>query len=282
MPAKADLHIHTTASDGKASPEEVVGGAQSSGLSVISITDHDTITGVRAAQKEAGQHHIEVLTGVEITSSFGNRDCHLLAYHFDLTDRCLNRLLRHHQKVRRQRAICIIDQLRKEGFQIDLDEILAETPGNSVGRPHIAAVLQKKGCVASMKEAFIRYLSDKKLDGISSEFHKSSEVIETVHQAGGAAVLAHPGCLYNTEEMNQFIRQGIDGIEVAHPSHRPKMKTELKNLADKHQLLITGGSDFHGEAEDASSHLGTAAVDIARVKEIKVFCGNDQELTPKV
>src|SRR5699024_9032595 len=107
------------------------------------------------------------------------------------------------------RAADILDQLRKKGISVGLDETLAETSGNSVGRPHIAAMLQKKGYVASVKEAFIRYLNDKKLNDTNSDFQKSEEVIETVHQAGGAAVLAHPGRLYNSEEMNQLIQQGI-------------------------------------------------------------------------
>jgi predicted metal-dependent phosphoesterase TrpH len=282
MQAKADLHIHTTASDGKASPKEVVCRAEKSNLSVISITDHDTTAGVWAAQKEAGQCLVEVLAGAEITGSFKNRDCHLLAYHFDLTDDRINTLLKHHQKIRIQRAACILDQLRKKGISVGLDETRAEAPGRSVGRPHIARMLQKKGYVASVKEAFLRYLNDKKLEDTNSEFQKSEDVIKTVHQAGGAVVVAHPGRLYNSEEMGQLIRQGIDGIEAVHPSHHSKMKTELKNLADKHELLITGGSDFHGKAEEAPSRLGTHTVDSCRVTEIKEFCSSFRELTANV
>jgi predicted metal-dependent phosphoesterase TrpH len=282
MQAKADLHIHTTASDGKANPEELVCRAESSNLSVISITDHDTIAGVRAAQKEAERRLIEVMPGAEITGSFKKRDCHLLAYHFDLTDDGINALLKHHQKIRVQRAARILDQLRKKGISVGLDETRAETPGHSLGRPHIARMLQKKGYVASVKEAFMRYLNDKELEDTNSEFQKSEDVIKTVHQAGGAVVVAHPGRLYNSEEMGQLIEQGIDGIEAVHPSHHSKMKAELKDLAAKHELLITGGSDFHGKAEEALSRLGTHTVDSYRVTKIKEFCSGFRELTANV
>jgi predicted metal-dependent phosphoesterase TrpH len=282
MTAKANLHIHTTASDGKTKPRKLVRRAAHLNLSVFSITDHDTTAGVLAAQEETEQYDIEILTGVEITGLFNNRECHFLAYHFDLADQQLNALLRQHQKIRRERAGRIINQLRKKGLQIDLDETLAEASGNAVGRPHIAAMLKKKGYVRSIKEAFIRYLSDGKLEKTDMGFRKCGEMIKTVHRAGGAIILAHPGRMYSKDEMQELIQKGIDGVEVVHPSHNAGIKTELRLLTEKHQLLITGGSDFHGNAEDIPSHLEKHTVDEGRVTKLKDYCSKFREPLVKV
>jgi predicted metal-dependent phosphoesterase TrpH len=282
MAAKANLHIHTTASDGKTKPRELVSRAAHLNLSIISITDHDTTAGVSAAQEEAKQHDIGILNGVEVTGLFKNRECHFLAYHFDLNNQQLNKLLKQHQKVRRERAGFIIRQLRKKGLQIDLAETLAEASGNAVGRPHIAAMLMKKGYVRSAKEAFIRYLSDGKLKNTDTGFQECEKIIKIVHRAGGAVILAHPGRMYSIDEMKQLIRKGIDGIEAVHPSHHTEMKTKLRRLAERHQLLITGGSDFHGTSDDIARQLENHTVDITRVTKIEDYCLKLREPFAKV
>lgn len=275
---KADLHLHTTASDGTLTPEEIVRKAEASNLSVISLTDHDTTAGLLRAQKEAKSHGIEVLNGAELTCRFNGRDCHLLAYLFDREDAGLNKLLEYHQKQRVDRASDIIHQLSKKGINIDLDEIIAEANGSSLGRPHIAAVMEHKSIVASQKEAFIRYLSDQKLEITPPKYRTVEEAIDVVHLAGGVGILAHPGRLYKQEELDLLVQKGIDGIEVVHPSHTDALQSKYRKFADDHQLLKTGGSDFHGKTAEESSKLGKITIDQQRVTELKEGCRKYQKV----
>lgn len=269
----ADLHLHTTASDGKSTPKELVQKAAELQLSAIAITDHDTTAGVAEADKVIKEHNnTELITGVEITCKFKDNDCHLLAYDFILDNKGLNKLLKEHQELRVNRASRILHQLSKKGIKIDLDEVLAEANGSPVGRPHIALVLQDHGIVASFREAFIRYLSDSKIEKVPVAYRRIPDVVQIVHQAGGATVLAHPGRLYGDEEMKQLIKEGVDGVEVVHPSHRPGIQKRINNFADEYQLLKTGGSDFHGYTDKQASPLGKVIVESKRVNDIKSYC----------
>lgn len=244
--AKADLHIHTTASDGESTPRQILELARSVGLELIAITDHDTLRGFREAREAAGEYGVELISGIEITAGYEGRECHILAYAFQPDHDSIVRLCRRHRLARLERGKWIIDQLSREGLDLDIEEVKAEANWGNVGRPHIAALLVKKGYVASPKEAFIRYLSDSALGPIESEYFAFDAVIEGVREAGGVTVLAHPGRLYSREEIEDFREQGIDGIEVYHPGHGDRSRKELKAYAEEHGLLVTGGSDFHG------------------------------------
>lgn len=273
------MHIHTTASDGRMSPAEVVREAANLNLAVISLTDHDTIEGVPNAIKEAEAHNIEILTGVEITTAFGEEECHLLAYGFDTKNEGLLNLLREHQKARVARARWIIQQLQKQGLQLDIDEVLAEAEGRNVGRPHIAEILRKKGYIGSIKEAFIRYLSDDALGIIESNYHTFEKVIDIVKKAGGVAVLAHPGRLYNADQLETLVQGGFDGIETKHPSHNYEIQKVIEEFAEKYNLLMTGGSDFHGDAKDYYRHFGTLTVEQGCVNQIKALAESRRKLS---
>lgn len=278
--AKADLHIHTTASDGHSSPEEIVKSAQEHKLEIISITDHDTIRGYREAKKIAGNYEVELLPGVEITADFDGRECHLLAYCFDPEHPKINSLLARHYQSRLKRAQWIVDQLCQQGLELDIDEVKAEAKGGILARPHVAEVLIDKGYVASFKEAFIRYLSDESLGEIYNEYHPYRKVIETVKESGGAVVVAHPGNIYSEDELKTLVDAGVDGIEHIHPSHDYKTQKKIKKFADKHNLLTTGGSDFHGSNKEYKKFFGVVTINtkyvhrmekmLQRRKEIKV------------
>ncbi len=267
--AKADLHIHTTASDGRMSPDEVVRQAVRLNLSVIAITDHDTIAGISAARNKASIYDLHVLPGVEITTSFGDRECHLLAYLFDMDDELLNILLQKHQSVRIRRAHQIIEKLQKKGLELDIDEVLAEADTSTVGRPHIAEILHKRGYVRSVREAFIRYLSDKALGTIHTDYCSFSGAVDIIQDAGGVAVLAHPGRMYSLKELEQLTDKGIDGIEVMHPSHNDEIRSRMEKFALEHCLLASGGSDFHGSKKSSYSHFGSLTISEKQVEEIK-------------
>jgi predicted metal-dependent phosphoesterase TrpH len=266
--AKADLHIHTTASDGRSTPRQIMEAAQKHKLQTICITDHDTIRGYQKAKEVVHEFDVRLLPGVEITSDFNGRECHLLAYCFDPDHPAIKKLLAQHYRSRLERGKWIVDELSKQGLDVDIDEVKAEANGSNIGRPHIASVLINKGYVASFKEAFIRYLSDQSLGSIYNEYYSHTQVIETVKEAGGAVVLAHPGNLYSDEELNKLVEAGIDGIEFIHPSHDYDRQKEIEAFADTHQLLKTGGSDFHGSDEGYQKFFGVVTINTTYVERL--------------
>lgn len=277
--AKADLHLHSTASDGNMSPEEVVNAARKLNLSVIALTDHDTIQGVKPAQKAARELELEVLPGIEITTDFNGRECHLLAYNFDTTNEKLNELLSTNKNARVERAKWIIGQLGQKGLELDIEEVLAEAGGKNVGRPHIAEILRKKGYIASAREAFIRYLSDEALGPIQSNYLLIEDVIEIVKQAGGVTILAHPGRLYSLHELSQLVEAGIDGLEMIHPSHNYELQKEMEAFAEEHNLITTGGSDFHGRVKSYYRHFGVLTITTRQVDKIKALSAHRKKVS---
>ena len=276
---KADLHIHSNSSDGRMTPEEVIRAAAKLNLSVVSITDHDTIKGIEPGRRAAEELDIELMPGVEITTSFQKREVHLLAYNFDVDDPGLNALLNKHRKARIARARWIIGELGKKGLELDIDEVIAEAGGRSVGRPHIAEILKKKGYIGSIREAFFRYLSDDALGLIKSNYEKIEKTVAIVKQAGGVAVIAHPGRIYSKRELLLFVEAGIDGLEVIHPSHNYQIQKEMEAFAQSHNLLTTGGSDFHGETKDYYRHFGVLTTPVQLVKKIKVLTKHRKEVS---
>jgi len=266
---KADLHIHTTASDGNSTPAEIVKLAAEQKLDVISITDHDSIAGLEEAIAAADELEIEVIPGTEITASYGEREAHLLAYGFDTVNADFLKLMMEHRKARVDRGKWILDKLSREGLDLDIDEVRAEANGSNIGRPHIASVLINKGYVASFKEAFIRYLSNQQLGVIPSDYFAHHEVIETVKAAGGATIIAHPGQMYSEQELEELVEAGVDGIEVVHPSHNYKLQKKMEAFADKHNLLSTGGSDFHGQSQDYQKYFGVVTISTEKVNRMK-------------
>lgn len=266
---KADLHIHTTASDGRLSPEEAPALASENGLDVIAITDHDTIDGLFPAREAGEKIGVEVLPGVELTCDFNGRESHLLAYCFDEEDPDFRQLLAHHKKARLLRMEWIVGQLTQQGLEIDKDEVRAEAAGGNVGRPHVASVLVKKGYVGSAKEAFIRYLGNHVLGPIQNYYVSHHEAVQRIKEAGGATVLAHPGVLYSDDEIEEWIDAGLDGIEVVHSSHNYDQQKKFQELAEQNDLLMTGGSDYHGAGEGYLRHFGVITTSLTQVDKLK-------------
>jgi predicted metal-dependent phosphoesterase TrpH len=260
-------------------PEEIIKVAAGMNLSAISITDHDTIDGYQKAFGISNEYSIELIPGVEITTSFNDRECHLLAYYFEPDNKNLNDLLNHHRKARVQRAQWIVKQLHKKGLELDIHEVLAEADGSNVGRPHIAAILVNKGYVGTQKEAFIRYLSDESLGSIKNDYGEIGDVIDIVKQAGGAAVLAHPGRLYTTDEQQMLVETGIDGLEVVHPSHNYGIQHELEEFVQKNQLLSTGGSDFHGVKKSYYRNFGSLTISAQWVNKLRTLTDQRKEIS---
>jgi len=252
-----DLHIHTTASDGTFTPEQVISHAHQLKLKAIAITDHDTVAGSKEALRIGVPPSLGFLTGVEISSTPppfypGSGSFHLLGYSIRLDDPNLNRTLEKLQQARKNRNPAIINRLNKLGIPITLDEVRKEAGEGQVGRPHIAQLMVKKRVVASIDEAFDQFLGTGKPAYVDKQRVECFKAIEIILDAGGIPVLAHPGLLdYKTEnQIDELIgnlkKAGIQGVEVYYSGHTPDQTRLYAALAQRYDLLMTGGSDFHG------------------------------------
>lgn len=276
---KADLHTHTQASDGALTAEDLIGEAKKKGLKTVSITDHDTIDGFLKGKELAKETGIELIPGIEISTVWNDKEIHILAYAFDYENDDFLSLLRRQKKARRDRMKLILEILRSQGIDISYDEVRAETKTGNVGRPHAANVLINKGYVSSFAEAFIRYLSSKKLENINTKFACVETVIQTVHQAGGILSIAHPGPIYSQDEIEKLISLGIDGIECIHPSHNFNVQKAFTKLAKSRNLLVTGGSDFHGNGKsDYDPYFGIVTLGQQHVESLKRASGRRMEM----
>lgn len=249
-----DLHTHTTASDGSCTPGELVALAQSAGVTVLGITDHDTIDGLDAARRAAaaGGSPLEIVPGVEFSAEYSPGTMHLLGYFIDPENGELLGALEEMRHRRNTRNPRIVAALQAAGFDITIEEVVAGAGGDSIGRPHIAAVMVKKGYVASVDEAFAHWLDRGRPAYVSQERIAPAEAIRVIQAAGGVAVLAHPYQLrpQSTSHLEQIVRElrglGLQGIETWYSRHTPEMTEAYLALAKIHGLVSSGGSDFHG------------------------------------
>lgn len=249
--SRVDLHLHTTHSDGSLSPAEVVDLAQKAGVTALSITDHDITTGLAEAMTAGQALGIEVIPGVEISSEYGGSELHVLGYFLDWHDAELGARLATLRESRHRRNPLIIERLQTLGIDITYEEVRAMAGTDSVGRPHIARVLMEKQVVASAKEAFDRFLANGKPAYVARDLPSPADAIQWIKAAKGLAVLAHPTWIKPTEGTladlaTQLKAEGLDGIEVHYSTHTPRQTREYLSLAKQVNLLVTGGSDFHG------------------------------------
>lgn len=268
---KADLHIHTNASDGGLDPEQVLKKAVLKGLKTVSITDHDTIKGYLSVRERAEEMGIELIPGVEVSCLWNSREIHILAYNFDEEAPTVTQLLIQQSRARKKRMKAIVAHLQRKGVVIEYDEVLAEAYGGNIGRPHAAALLLKKGYVRSISEAFIRYLGNSELREIGTEYASLKTVLKTFKNAGGVLSVAHPGSIYTDRELEQLIGEGMDGIECIHPSHNFDKQKRYTDMAASNFLLLTGGSDFHGHRSTETSYdpyFGTVAISHKHVEAL--------------
>jgi predicted metal-dependent phosphoesterase TrpH len=249
-----DLHSHSTASDGTLEPAAVVQLAVKNGLSALSLTDHDTIAGIAPAQAEAARLGLDFLPGIEISAQFPHPGTlHLLGYGVDPNSACLTEMTRSLRAGRDDRNPKIIARLRELHVDISMEEVEKQAGGDVIGRPHIAAILLRKGYVSSIKQAFDKYLAPGGVAYFDKERLEPSRALEMIHESGGLPVLAHPVqlCTQNDAELERIVKDLIDlglaGIEVIHSDHTPPLVEKYGALADKLHLLRTGGSDFHGD-----------------------------------
>lgn len=253
---EVDLHCHTTASDGLLTPWELVKEAAAFGLKGIGITDHDTMSGWSEAERAGKAFGIDILKGIELNTDWHGKEVHILGYEIDPESPAVIEKLRRLQDARLNRMHEIRSKLRNLGIDISLSEIQKIARGESVGRPHIAQVLVNKGIVKTIKEGFDRFIGSGAPAYVPRYKLSPEEGISLVREAGGVAVLAHPGVYRLEEAVPQWIEMGLQGIEVSHSEHSPEDEQRYRELAKNYGLIMTGGSDFHGEARKPGIHLG--------------------------
>ncbi len=259
---KADFHLHTTASDGRYSPEDIVRMAVSRGVEIIAITDHDSVDGVPAALEAAKPFpKLKVIPGVEVSTDVPHGEVHMLGYFIDYSDPELTKKLADLRNSRRVRAQRMLEKLANMGLLIEWNRVQEIAGSGSVGRPHIARAMIEKGYVRSNKEAFSRFIGREGPAYVEREKMTPEQVVEMVVKVGGLPVLAHPGDLDN---LDQFIprvqRAGMIGMEVYYDGYTAKTVELLASLSHKHNLIALGGSDFHGL--DTLSETPLGGVDI--------------------
>ncbi|GAB6180742.1 PHP domain-containing protein [Desulfotomaculum defluvii] len=269
----ADLHIHTTASDGSDTPTEVVQKALRIGLSAIAISDHDTLEGINEAKKAAKNFNIEVLSGVEVNTFFQGSEIHILGYLIDPEHDEFVTKLKELQDDRLTRIRKMVDKLRDLDIYIDLDRVLELSTGGSIGRPHIAQALVESGYVATLQEAFVNYIGAGKPAFVPREKLTPEEAIGLITKAEGVPVLAHPGHSKIDNYILKFITAGLKGLEVWHRNHTSLMVNHYEKLAKKYNLIPTGGSDYHGTRHDTCNVLGGAVAPYESVQALKKAAG---------
>jgi predicted metal-dependent phosphoesterase TrpH len=269
---KADLHLHTNVSDGLKTPVELIDFLFEKGLRAGAITDHDSYDGFLKARDYAEALGFDLLEGLEISCSYRQKECHLLGFGFRTDEPDMASLLRRQRSRRVERAGEMIDKLIRLGFDIDLDEIKAEAGKSSISRNHVANVLVNKGYLATRQQAFDQFLYTNGPAYVPNGFIEPEQAIEMIHACGGVVVLAHPAGLYTYEDLNYFLNAGIDGIEFIHPSHDFKAQKKYKDYAENYGLLLTGGSDYHGQRPYEDQLVGSVCVNRTRIDAIRERC----------
>lgn len=248
-----DLHVHTNCSDGTLSPEEVVKEAFDKNIGVIAITDHDNVSGIARAKEEAKKYDIKVIPGIECSTACDTGTLHILGYNIDYNNALIKRFISKCQDNRRDRIIKIIHKLNELGFNISVNEVETIANNGTIGRPHIARAMLEKGYVSSIKDSFEKYLKKGRPAYVPKINPSIEEVISTIKSAGGIPVLAHPlqmncGSLEDTLlEIERLVSLGIEGIECIYPNHGVGVDFAFVSLANKLNVYVTCGSDFHGE-----------------------------------
>ncbi|HXX62502.1 MAG TPA: PHP domain-containing protein [Bacteroidota bacterium] len=269
MDGKADLHLHTTFSDGALSPRELIDRARLAGLSAISITDHDHTGALESAIDLGGRDGIEVIPGVELSTIIGELDVHILGYFIDRRDAGLQQYLALFRTERRKRAERIVEKLNSLHVPLSLDAVLEQAGEGSIGRPHIANALVDEGLTATYHEAFLKYIGFGKPAYEGKYMISPAEAIDLIATAGGLSFLAHPSTFVDDKIVRELIEAGIDGIEVVHPSHGPELVAHYSGIVSEYFLLASGGSDFHGGRRSDREALGKYTIPLDHVEMMR-------------
>ena len=272
---KIDLHLHSTASDGRFSPQELVSMAASSGLEAIAITDHDSVEGVAPALLAAQEFpSLKVIPGVEVSTDVPHGEVHILGYFIDYGDPELISTLEGLRSSRRLRAQRMIAKLANLGIHIEWERVQEIAGDGSIGRPHIAQAILERGYVSSPKEAFVKYISREGPAYVERKKMTPEQAVELVVKTGGLPVLAHPADIDRLEELIPRLQKvGLVGIEAYYNGYQSKLVKYLASLARKYGLIASGGSDYHGLEGVSETALGGVTVPFECLKQLFALAG---------
>lgn len=272
---KADLHSHTIMSDGTQTPTAVVELAAKLGLKAVAITDHDTAGGYQEALTAGKKLGVEVVPAVEMSTVLDGQAIDILAYFIDPDHPAFRQLLDKQRNIRKERNRLVLEKLEQLGIEITIDEVESKQEGTTdqknVGRVHIGQVLVEKGLVSDLNEAFDKYLGTDGVAFVRLNNTTPAEAIRAIKEAGGVAVMAHPGLYHRDDLIPVIVEMGLTGIEVNHPDHTEEDKIRYKALAEEFNLIPTAGSDFHGVRNGQMHHanLGTCTTPYSTVDRLR-------------
>ena len=267
-----DLHTHTTASDGRCAPAELVARARAAGVTVLSVTDHDTVAGCEPARAACAEALVELVAGIEITAVREDADLHILGYFIDPASPPLLAFLQEQRQQRIDRVRRMIARLADLGMPLDADAILQralDNPGISIGRPWIARALVASGYVASSNEAFSAWLGRGRPAFVPREGAAPAEVIARIHDAGGIASLAHPGPVGRDAWIPDLVAAGLDALEAYHSDHDAAATARYCAVARRYGLAISGGSDFHGDESHGPAAPGAVSLPFEEYERLR-------------
>lgn len=267
-----DLHMHTIYSDGASLPEELVRGAIEHGLEAIAITDHDNTESYPIAVAAAAGTALDIIPGIEINTSWKKQEVHILGYFIDPDNADLQAVIAKHRDARIRQISMMVEGIRKKTkLDITLEDVLSRSrTEGSLGRPHVAQAIVEKGGAVSIGDAFQKYLSHSAPTYVTRDTVTPHEAVEAIYESGGIAVIAHPGEMPIIEELvRELIDYGLRGLEAYHRSHSPAMIEFHCSLAEKYNLIVTGGTDFHGAGDVYINTLGRFFMPSTVYKELK-------------
>lgn len=268
MSDRIDLHMHTTCSDGKKSPAELLALVRQAELAAFSVTDHDTLEGYRAVRALLRDGDPELIPGIELSAAMGDRDAHLLAYYFDPDHLAFNARIVRFQQRRDERGREIIDKLRGLGLEVPFEAVQAAAGNGVIGRPHIAEAMATVGVVRHYEEAFRKYIHNDGPAYVPKAKMTPKDAIELVHAAGGVVVLAHPFLDNMYKHLEELVGLGLDGLEMIHYTHSKSEISRARAMAREYNLAVSGGSDYHGR-DSRSAAIGSVSVPVALLEELK-------------
>lgn len=264
----ADLHLHTNFSDGTYTPEELASQAARQHLAAIALTDHDTVEGCERAANACKALEIEFIPGTELTAEHSENEIHILGYFLDTQNQTLLSEISKFQAVRQKRIHEMVARLNELNVPLRSDDVFALANCRSPGRPHVARAMVKAGLCGSLDEAFERFLKKHRPAWVPKAKISALVAIELIHQANGLAVMAHPGLNRSDEVIPEMVEAGLDGIECFHTKHSTATSEHYLEIADKFNLLVTGGSDCHGLSK-GKPLIGTIKLPYQHVEKLK-------------
>jgi len=269
LPGAVDLHTHTTASDGTYAPRDLVAEAASRGVRVLAVTDHDSTEGLAEAIEEAERRRpLEIIPGIEINCDVEGAEIHVLGYLMDWQAKWFQDFCLEQRRERRARIHRMVERLAAIGMPLDADEVFAIVKEGSAGRPHVAQVMVARGYVKTVREAFDKYLGSGKPGHVPRKKVTPEDAVRIIRKAGGVPVFAHPGLADRDELIPGLIAAGLMGIECYYTEHSAAQRASYLQICKDHDLVATGGSDFHGPKVRAAT-LGSPSVPMSAVDGLR-------------